>query len=136
MSDDAVGSTEYRPGRGHQWARTVSAVVAAFALVMGVLIMADESAQQTNLLEEQIHIEQLNSIQIDRQSFELESHNELIRQQMDRSECVDHLKAELAGIQVIATASGGDLTSDVEAYSQIMKDLIDDCFTPDGVFNK
>jgi hypothetical protein len=114
----------------------VSAVVAAFALVMGVLIMADESAQQTDLLEEQTRIEQLNSIQIDRQSFELESQNELMRQQMGRSECVDHLRAELAGIQVIATASGGDLTSDVEAYSQIMKDLIDDCFTSDGVFNE
>ena len=136
MSDDAVGSAEYRPGRGHQWARTESAAVATFALVMGVLIMADESTQQTDLLEEQIHIERLNSIQIDRQSFELESQTNLMEQQMSRSECVDHLRAELAGIQVIATASGGDLTSDVEAYSQIMKGLIDDCFTSDGVFNE
>ena len=86
MSDDVGESTEYRPGRGHQWARTVSAVVAAFALALGVLIMADESAQQTDLLEEQIHIDQLNSIQIDRQSFELESQTEQMRQQTNLME--------------------------------------------------
>jgi hypothetical protein len=64
----------------------VSAVVAAFALALGVLIMADESAQQTDLLEEQIHIDQLNSIQIDRQSFELESQTEQMRQQTNLME--------------------------------------------------
>ena len=48
--------------------------------------MADESAQQTDLLEEQIHIDQLNSIQIDRQSFELESQTEQMRQQTNLME--------------------------------------------------
>ena len=44
------------PGRGHQWVRSVSAVVvalSAIALALGVLTMAEESIDHTDLMNDQ-----------------------------------------------------------------------------------
>lgn len=56
MSDDAGGPTVTGPGRGHQWARTASAIVvaiSAIAVALGVLTMAEESTDHTDLMNDQ-----------------------------------------------------------------------------------
>ena len=56
MSDDAGGPTVPGPSRGHQWARTVSAIVvalSAIAVALGVLTMAEESIDHTDLINDQ-----------------------------------------------------------------------------------
>jgi LmbE family N-acetylglucosaminyl deacetylase len=51
------------PGRVQQWLRTLSAVVAATAIVWGVLWLGDESTKQTDLMRDQTElVEQQNTI--------------------------------------------------------------------------
>ena len=77
------------PGRFQQVMRTLSAVVAAAAIVWGVLWLGDESTKQTDLMNDQ---------------------NELIRQQIVYNDCKDEAMAQIARWQAIATlpvATGG-----------------------------
>lgn len=56
MTSEEIGTSGNGPGRGHEWARTVSAVVvalAAIAVALGVLTEADEATKQTDLLQQQ-----------------------------------------------------------------------------------
>ena len=102
------------PGRVQQWLRTLSAVIAVLALVMGVLIMADESAQQTDLMNDQ---------------------NELIRQQIVYNDCKDQVMAQGFVGQILAITYGADGTSTEwrEDGNEYMQERIDYCF-PDGIF--
>ena len=87
MSDDLGVPTVTGPGRGHQWARTVSAIVAAIsaiAVALGVLTMAEESIDHTGLINDQ---------------------NELLQRQADLLQCsIDH-----ASIWRELDEYGGDL---------------------------
>lgn len=90
------------PGRGHQWVRSVSAVVvalSAIAVALGVLTMAEESIDHTDLMNDQ---------------------NELLQRQADlmgwqaiRDDCVDQLMAWSALRQWEAVAYPGDFESEV-----------------------
>ena len=88
MTDDAGGSTVNRPNRGHQWVRSVSAVIvalSAIAVALGVLTMAEESIDHTDLMNDQNEL--------------LHRQTELMEQQISHSECVDQLMAFTAQAQ-------------------------------------
>ena len=95
------------PGRIQQFMRTLSAVVAAAAIVWGVLWLGDESTKQTDLMEQQIVY----------------------------NECKDHLMATFASRQVLVGALGenGATNEWIEREHQWMKDGLSDCFPADGI---
>ena len=88
MTDEAGDSTVPGPTRGHQWARTVSAIVvalSAIAVALGVLTMAEESIDHTDLMNDQNEL--------------LHRQTDLMEQQISHRECVDQLTAFTAQAQ-------------------------------------
>lgn len=129
MSDDLGVPTVTGPGRGHQWARTVSAIVAAIsaiAVALGVLTMAEESIDHTDLINDQNEL--------------LQRQADLMRWQINRDDCVDQLMAWSALKQWEAVAYPGDFESEViDDYRFRIREQLHSGFTEcfidnDGVY--
>lgn len=107
------------PGWIQQYVRTASVVIAAIAVSLGVLTMADESMKQTDLQQQQA---------------------DLLRQQLVYNDCKDQLLAISAFGTFNATAIGSDADSfgfSEEARSILAETLgegILTCFPDDGIF--
>ena len=76
MTDIVSGPTVIGPGKGHEWVRTVSAVVAAAALVWGVFWLGDESTKQTDLMRDQTELIRDQTELVERQNTILTCHSE------------------------------------------------------------
>ena len=105
------------PGKFQQAVRTLSAVVAAAALLWGVLWIGDESTKQTDLMNEQA---------------------ELVRKHWDYTTCTELAMANTARIQVMATATGAEGSSFVwrDDTNEFMRDLVEVCFPSERFSNE
>ena len=103
------------PGKFQQAVRTLSAAVAAAALLWGVLWIGDESMKQTDLMNEQ---------------------TELIREHWDYTSCTELTMASIARVQVMATAFGAEGTGGTWRgnTNDYMTGLVELCF-PNERFN-
>ena len=99
MTDDVSGPTVIGPGRGHQWVRTVSAVVvaiAAIAVALGVLTVAEESIDHTDLMNDQnelLHQQiSLNCTWMANQNFYMDQQLNTFEQEIDIREMLESVQ--------------------------------------------
>lgn len=116
---DAPGVYIAGPGWIQQYVRTASVVIAAIAVSLGVLTMADESMQQTDLQQQQ---------------------TDLMQQQFVYNDCKDGLMAIITWGTFNATAIGADADSSgvndewLSGLSELISAGITECFPVDGIF--
>ena len=102
------------PGRGHQYVRSVSAVVvalSAIAVALGVLTMAEEAIDHTDLMNDQNEL--------------LHRQTDLMEQQISHRECVDQLATFIAVGEYL---QGDTRNIDWDMFDR-MADEWPDCFS-------